>query len=84
MAMSTALRDHCLAPDRVDAPLGAEGRYGRMFDLPPLEEDESLLHAMGAAGGDDPGSYLAVEPQWQPTLPAYADEFRLRDLLVHA
>ena len=30
----------------------------------------------------DPESYLAVEPQWQPTLPAHADEFRLRDLLV--
>jgi hypothetical protein len=27
-------RDHCLAPERVDAPLGEGGRYGRMFDLP--------------------------------------------------
>ena len=51
MAMSTALRDHCLAPERVDAPLGAAGRYGRMFDLPPLEGDERLLQAMGTAGG---------------------------------
>src|SRR5207248_3302154 len=45
------LRDHCLAPDRVDAPLDAEGRYGRMFDLPALVEDETMLHAIGAAGG---------------------------------
>jgi hypothetical protein len=45
------LRDHCLAPERVDAPLGAGGRYGRMFDLPALEADETLLHRLGAAGG---------------------------------
>jgi hypothetical protein len=46
-----ALRDHCLAPERVGAPLEAAGRYGRMFDLPPLEDDETLLHVIGAAGG---------------------------------
>src|SRR5205807_2882398 len=51
MAKSAGLRDHCLAPERVDAPLGGEGRYGRMFDLPPLEEDERLLQGMGTAGG---------------------------------
>jgi Animal haem peroxidase len=45
------LRDHCLAPDRIDAPLGTAGRYGRMFELPPLEEDETVLLALGAAGG---------------------------------
>jgi hypothetical protein len=44
-------RDHCLAPERVDAPLGEAGRYGRMFDLPALEVDEALLHQIGAAGG---------------------------------
>src|SRR5262249_46894422 len=52
--MSTALhvpRDHCLAPERVDGPLGEGGRYGRMFDLPALDVDERLLHALGAAGG---------------------------------
>jgi hypothetical protein len=32
----------------------------------------------------DPESYLALEPQWQPTLPAHGQEFRLRDLLVPA
>jgi hypothetical protein len=44
-------RDHCLAPERVDAPIGEGGRYGRMFDLPALEADESLLHQLGADGG---------------------------------
>jgi hypothetical protein len=44
-------RDHCLAPNRVDAPIQG-GRYVRLFaDLPPLESDESLLHALGRAGG---------------------------------
>jgi len=42
---------HCLAPERVDAPLGEAGRYGRMFDLPALEVDEALLHRIGAVGG---------------------------------
>jgi hypothetical protein len=46
-----SIRDHCLAPERVDAPIGEGGRYGRMFDLPPLEADETLLHRIGAAGG---------------------------------
>jgi hypothetical protein len=45
------IRDHCLAPGRIDAPIGEGGRYGRMFDLPPLEADEALLHRLGAAGG---------------------------------
>ena len=46
-----AARDHCLAPERIDAPIGEGGRYGRMFDLPPLRADETLLHRLGAAGG---------------------------------
>jgi hypothetical protein len=45
------MRDHCLAPERVDAPLAEGGRYGRMFDLPALRADEQLLHRIGAAGG---------------------------------
>jgi heme peroxidase len=49
--MTTAIRDHCLAPERVDAPLSAAGRYGRMFDLPALVADEDLLRRTGAAGG---------------------------------
>jgi Animal haem peroxidase len=44
-------RDHCLAPERIDAPTGDGGRYGRMFDLPALEADENLLHELGATGG---------------------------------
>jgi hypothetical protein len=44
-------RDHCLAPERIDAPLDGAGRYGRMFELPALEADETLLHQIGAAGG---------------------------------
>jgi hypothetical protein len=48
---ATAARDHCLAPERIDAPVGEAGRYGRMFDLPALEADGELLHRIGAAGG---------------------------------
>src|SRR3954454_10400982 len=44
-------RDHCLAPERVDAPIYG-GRYRRLFeDLPPLEADEDALHALGRPGG---------------------------------
>ena len=32
----------------------------------------------------DPESYLAVDPDWTPTLPARGDAFRLADLLVPA
>lgn len=32
----------------------------------------------------DPESYLALEPDWQPTLPARGDTFKLRELLVWA
>jgi heme peroxidase len=32
----------------------------------------------------DPESYLTLEPDWQPTLPAHDGPFRLRDLLVPA
>lgn len=45
------VRDHCLAPGRVDAPVGEGGRYGRMFDLPALVADGARLHEIGAAGG---------------------------------
>jgi heme peroxidase len=31
---------------------------------------------------DDPESYLANDPDWQPTLPARGERFRLADLLV--
>ena len=44
-------RDHCLAPERVDAPLHG-GRYRVLFDdLPALSVDEEALHALGRPGG---------------------------------
>ena len=41
----------CLAPYRVDMPIDAVGRYGRMFDLPALIADEDVLRRIGASGG---------------------------------
>jgi Animal haem peroxidase len=32
----------------------------------------------------DPESYLALDPNWRPTLPSHRREFRLRDILVPA
>jgi hypothetical protein len=44
-------RDHCLAPERVDAPIDG-GRYRLLFDdLPALQVDEEALHALGRPGG---------------------------------
>jgi hypothetical protein len=44
-------RDHCLAPERVDAPVSG-GRYRSLFeDLPPLSVDEKALHELGRPGG---------------------------------
>jgi Animal haem peroxidase len=44
-------RDHCLAPERVDAPIYG-GRYRSLFpELPALEVDETALHALGRPGG---------------------------------
>ena len=61
-------RDHCLAPERVDAPIGEGGRYGRMFDLPALEADEKLLLKLGAVGsfcdGGDHADDARVEAGW--------------------
>jgi hypothetical protein len=62
------MRDHCLAPERIDAPVSDGGRYGRMFDLPALRVDEQLLHRIGAAGGfcdgGDQDDDSAVEAGW--------------------
>ena len=62
-------RDHCLAPERVDAPIHG-GRYRSLFtDLPALSVDEDALHALGRPGGpcdlgvdvlDDVGSQVAA------------------------
>jgi heme peroxidase len=44
-------RDQCLAPQRLDAPLGG-GRYRLLFeDLPTLSVDEQALHRLGGPGG---------------------------------
>jgi Animal haem peroxidase len=51
VSIAAIARDHCLAPERVDAPIEG-GRYRRLFeDLPPLETDERALHGLGRAGG---------------------------------
>jgi hypothetical protein len=69
MNVSTRIaRDHCLAPQRVDAPLFG-GRYRSLFpDLPALESDEEALHRLGRRGGpcalddglDTPDSQVAA------------------------
>ena len=51
MVTATVARDHCLAPERIDAPIGEGGRYGRMFDLPALDVDDTILRRLGAVGG---------------------------------
>src|ERR1700754_744445 len=51
MHVARIARDHCLAPERVDAPIFG-GRYRALFeDLPALDADESALHALGRPGG---------------------------------
>jgi hypothetical protein len=59
--MHHVARDHCLAPERVDAPIHG-GRYRPLFaDLPPLDVDEEALHALGRPGGpcDLGGDFVA-------------------------
>ncbi|WP_028066744.1 peroxidase family protein [Solirubrobacter soli] len=49
--MTLAARDHCLAPERVDAPISG-GRYRSLFaELPALVVDEEALHRLGRPGG---------------------------------
>jgi hypothetical protein len=51
MSTEAIARDHCLAPERVDAPIEG-GRYRRLFeDLPPLEADDRALRELGRPGG---------------------------------
>ena len=50
MTALRVVRDHCLAPERVDAPIYG-GRYRRLFaSLPALEVDERQLHTLGRPG----------------------------------
>jgi hypothetical protein len=74
-AVESSVKTHCLSPARVrpvDAALGP-ARYALMFPgLPPLDADETFLHALGRAGGlcdcgdaaDSPGSLGAVAAGW--------------------
>jgi hypothetical protein len=49
--VTVPVRDHCLAPERVDAPIYG-GRYRLLFDdLPAFRADETALHALGRPGG---------------------------------
>ena len=59
-------RDHCLAPERVDAPIYG-GRYRSLFDdLPALDSDEDALHALGRPGGPcDLGVDFGADPDSQ-------------------
>jgi hypothetical protein len=61
---SQVVRDQCLAPERVDAPIYG-GRYARLFDsLPPLDVDERALHSLGGPGGAcDPGEIADVDAE---------------------
>ncbi len=70
MSAEAIARDHCLAPERVDAPVEG-GRYRRLFaDLPPLEADDRALHELGRAGGpadlgpDTEAPDASVEAGW--------------------
>jgi hypothetical protein len=70
VSIAAIARDHCLAPERVDAPVEG-GRYRRLFEnLPPLEADERALHALGRRGGpadlgaDGEGRDSSVEAGW--------------------
>jgi Animal haem peroxidase len=51
VAIAPGARDLCPAFDRANEPIDAGARYGRMFDLPPLDADEELLPKLGALGG---------------------------------
>jgi len=64
-------RDHCLAPERVDAPIYG-GRYRRLFEeLPPLEIDDQELHALGRPGGPcDVGASFADDMDASDASPA--------------
>jgi hypothetical protein len=66
-AIAAARRIHVGAPVPVEARLDAGARYGRMFDLPPLDADETRLYELGALGGFCDGETetdSAVEAGW--------------------
>ena len=79
MAVAPRIRDHCLAPERTAAPIAEGGRYGRMFDLPPLESDESLLRRTGGAGGFCDGGDCKEDASVEAGWPFFA-QFIAHDL----
>jgi hypothetical protein len=79
VAAATVIRDHCLAPGRVDAPIAEGGRYGRMLGEVGGRIVADVLYGVILR---DPESYLAIDPDWAPTLPARSAPFGLADILV--
>jgi hypothetical protein len=83
-----------LTPEEV----GAEWPHGTPLWLYILKEAQHRASGdrLGAVGGQivaevliglvraDPGSYLAIDPDWRPSLPSAGDSFGLADLLVLA
>ena len=69
------------ADERLLHELGAAGGF---CDGGDCKEDERVEAGWPFFGQyvADPESYLAVEPDWSPTLPARGERFRLADLLV--
>jgi len=69
MSTQAIARDHCLAPERADAPVEG-GRYQRLFDLPALLSDEKALPALGSPGGpvdmgaEDGGPDATIAAGW--------------------
>jgi hypothetical protein len=61
-------RDDPTVSEPVDRRTRAGARYGRMFDLPPLDADESLLDELGTFGGlcdgGSTGADATVEAGW--------------------
>ena len=94
-AVSRAMDVEPLSEDEID--LHRHGWEGETPLWLYILRESSVRHAgdrLGEVGGRivgevlveiirrDPESYLAVDPDWTPTLPAHGERFRLADLLV--
>jgi len=94
-AVSRAMGVEPLSEDEID--LRRHGWEGETPLWLYILRESSVRHAgnrLGEVGGcivgevlveiirRDPESYLAVDPDWTPTLPAHGERFRLADLLV--
>jgi hypothetical protein len=78
-AIAGGMLDHCLAPERADPRIDPGARYGRMFDLPPLDADEMLLHELGAIGGLCDGGEADAESEVEAGWPFFG-QFLAHDL----